>query len=62
MIAKVIAHAGTRSDALEKMDGALADFAVEGVDTTITFLRSLINHPDVRQGKTHVRWIENPKP
>jgi acetyl-CoA carboxylase biotin carboxylase subunit len=62
MIAKVIAHAGTRSDALEKMDGALADFAVEGVDTTITFLRSLVNHPDVRQGKTHVRWIENPKP
>jgi acetyl/propionyl-CoA carboxylase alpha subunit len=62
MIAKVIAHAGTRSDALEKMDGALADFAVEGVDTTIAFLRSLVNHPDVRQGKTHVRWIENPKP
>jgi biotin carboxylase len=44
------------------MDGALADFAVEGVDTTIAFLRSLVNHPDVRQGKTHVRWIENPKP
>jgi acetyl-CoA carboxylase biotin carboxylase subunit len=62
MIAKVIAHAGTRSDALEKMDGALADFAVEGVDTTIAFLRSLVNHPDVRQGKTHVRWIENTKP
>ncbi|TAK81903.1 MAG: acetyl-CoA carboxylase biotin carboxylase subunit [Betaproteobacteria bacterium] len=59
LIAKVIAHAGTRADALRKMDAALATFSVEGVDTTIGFLRSLVNHPDVQNGRTHVRWIEN---
>lgn len=59
MIAKVTTHAGTRLDALSKMDRALSTFAVDGVDMTIAFLRSLISHPNVQNGKTQVRWIEN---
>ena len=59
MIAKVITHGTDRSAAIRKMDAALADFGIEGIDTTIRFLRFLINQPDVREGKTHVRWIED---
>ena len=40
------------------MDHALAAFAVNGVETTIPFLRFLIGQPDFREGLTHVRWIE----
>ena len=59
LIAKVITHASTRAGAIRKMVGALACFGVDGIATTIPFLRFLINQPAFQNGKTHVRWIED---
>jgi acetyl-CoA carboxylase biotin carboxylase subunit len=59
MIAKVITHASTRSEAIRRMVGALSTFGVDGIDTTIPFLRFLIDQPDFQNGETHVRWIED---
>ena len=42
MIAKLIAHAPTRAEAIAKMKWALSEFIVEGVDTNIDFDLSLI--------------------
>ncbi|MBQ5316706.1 MAG: acetyl-CoA carboxylase biotin carboxylase subunit [Oscillospiraceae bacterium] len=42
MIAKLIAHAPTREEAIAKMKWALSEFIVEGVDTNIDFDLSLI--------------------
>ncbi|WP_127795190.1 acetyl-CoA carboxylase biotin carboxylase subunit [Agromyces sp. LHK192] len=50
MLAKVIAWAQTRAEALERLDGALADTVVLGVETNVGFLRRLIAEPDVRRG------------
>jgi biotin carboxylase len=41
------------------MVGALSTFGVDGIDTTIPFLRFLIDQPDFQNGETHVRWIED---
>src|SRR5699024_4426165 len=42
MLAKVIAHADTRAEALARLDGALADTAAPGVIDNIEFVRFLL--------------------
>ena len=49
MIAKLIAYAPTREEALMKMQWALAEFLVEGVDTNIDFQLKLLRDPDVEK-------------
>ncbi len=51
MLAKVIAHAGDRSSALQALDRALAETAILGVVTNVDFLRFLIADPDVAVGR-----------
>ncbi|WP_448809603.1 acetyl/propionyl/methylcrotonyl-CoA carboxylase subunit alpha [Agromyces bauzanensis] len=58
MIAKVIAHGADRAEALERLDGALADTVVLGVDTNIGFLRRLIAEPDVQAGRLDTGLID----
>jgi acetyl-CoA carboxylase biotin carboxylase subunit len=58
MLAKVIVHAEDRAAAIARMEKSLADIGVEGIQTTIPFLKTVITQPEFREGKTHVRWIE----
>ncbi|MFD4960851.1 acetyl/propionyl/methylcrotonyl-CoA carboxylase subunit alpha [Microbacterium sp. NPDC058389] len=58
MIAKVIAHAPDRATALERLDAALADTVVLGVDTNIGFLRTLLADDGVRSGDMDTGLIE----
>lgn len=58
MIAKIIVHAPTRTEALERMDRALGHLVVDGVQTNRRFLRSLIEAPDFVAGVHHTRWVE----
>ncbi len=51
MMAKVIAHAEDRDGALRRLDSALAQFAVLGVQTNVEFLRFLLADPDVQAGR-----------
>ncbi|MCJ1707257.1 biotin carboxylase N-terminal domain-containing protein [Microbacterium sp. VKM Ac-2923] len=50
LIAKVIAHGPDRETALARLDAALADTVVLGVDTNIADLRALLADPAVRAG------------
>ncbi|MEV1130992.1 biotin carboxylase N-terminal domain-containing protein [Agromyces sp. NPDC049794] len=58
MIAKVIAHGADRAEALERLDRALADTIVLGVDTNVGFLRRLIAEPDVQAGRLDTGLID----
>jgi len=58
MIAKVIAHAETRRDAIQKMHAALADYRLDGLTTNIPFLRSVLTHPAFERGETTTHFIE----
>ncbi|WP_438387181.1 biotin carboxylase N-terminal domain-containing protein [Actinopolyspora saharensis] len=58
MLAKIIAWGATRSEALRRLDGALAETTLLGLDTNSAFLRALLNHPDVRAGELDTGLVE----
>jgi len=58
LLAKVIAHGRDRAEALTRMDHALESFIVEGVTTTIPFLRRVIQHPDFVAGTVDTKFLE----
>ena len=61
MIAKLIAHAPTRGEALDRLAVALAETEVGGVTTNLPFLRWLVGHPLVRAGETTTAFlVEHP--
>lgn len=62
MIAKLIAYAPTREEAIAKMRWALAEFLVEGVDTNIDFQLSNLNNENFLRADYDIgsleRWME----
>ena len=62
LIAKLIAHGGTRDEALDRLAGALAETEVEGVTTNLPFLRWLVAHPALRPGETTTAFLTEHPP
>ncbi len=58
MIAKVIAYAPTREQAINRLDAALRELRVDGVTTTIDFTEFLLHHNTFRNALTTTRWID----
>ena len=58
MLAKVIAWAPTRADAIDRLDRGLNDTDVRGIVSNIPFLSNLITHPDVRANTIDTGFIE----
>jgi acetyl-CoA/propionyl-CoA carboxylase biotin carboxyl carrier protein len=58
MIAKVIAHGTDRAQALERLDAALADTVLFGVESNIDFLRALLADPVVQAGEMDTGLID----
>ncbi|HEV2819994.1 MAG TPA: biotin carboxylase N-terminal domain-containing protein [Solirubrobacteraceae bacterium] len=58
LLAKVIGHAPTRAQALDRLDGALARLVVLGPPTNTAFLRRLVAEPDVRAGTMDTGLVE----
>ena len=59
LLAKLVVSARDRDHAIQCMQDALANFAVSGVDTTISFYQFIMKHPEYLNGKVNTRWIEN---
>lgn len=57
MIAKLIAYAPTREQAVRKMRWALAEFIVDGVDTNIDFQLALLKNPDIEAGSYDIGYL-----
>jgi acetyl-CoA/propionyl-CoA carboxylase biotin carboxyl carrier protein len=58
MIAKVIAYGDDRQEALVRLDAALAQTVVLGVDTNTVFLRALLAEPAVQSGALDTGLID----
>jgi len=58
LIAKVIVHGNDREHALRRMLAALDEFAVEGISTTIPFLKKVLKHLDFAEGRVTTRLLE----
>lgn len=59
MIAKIIAVAQTREEAISTMERALSEYVIEGVKTTIPFHQQLMQNEDFREGNFTTKFIES---
>lgn len=57
MIGKLIVHAPTREKAVKKMQVALGEFIVEGIDTNIDFQLQLVRDKDFENGEYDIGFI-----
>ncbi|MBO9653557.1 acetyl-CoA carboxylase biotin carboxylase subunit [Agrobacterium sp. SOY23] len=58
LIAKLIVHAPTRSEAMAKMRGALAETSIDGISTNLPFLRALFDDDAFARGETDIHYLE----
>jgi acetyl-CoA carboxylase biotin carboxylase subunit len=58
MIAKLIVHAPSRRQAIERAGQALAAFRIEGVKTTIPIQKRILSEERFRDGSYDTRWLE----
>ncbi|MFI5196936.1 MAG: acetyl-CoA carboxylase biotin carboxylase subunit, partial [Chitinophagales bacterium] len=59
MIAKVIAVAQTREEAINTMERALSEYVIEGVKTTIPFHMQLMKNEEFRKGNFTTKFMES---
>ncbi len=57
MLAKIVAYGDTREEALSRMERALRDTTIEGVNTTIDQCLELLATPEFREGRYHIGFL-----
>ncbi|MEL6236933.1 MAG: acetyl-CoA carboxylase biotin carboxylase subunit, partial [Pseudomonadota bacterium] len=58
LIGKLIVHAPDREAALARLDRALTELIVDGIDTTAPLFAELVAEPDIRHGRYDIHWLE----
>jgi len=58
LLGKLIAYGSTREEALGRAYQALEEFIIEGVKTTIPFLREVLRHPEFVAGTVDTHFLE----
>jgi acetyl/propionyl-CoA carboxylase alpha subunit len=58
LLLKVIAHGATRPEAIDRLADALDRCVIEGVRTTIPFLRRVVANAEFREGRVHTQMLE----
>jgi acetyl-CoA carboxylase, biotin carboxylase subunit len=58
LLGKVIVHGRDRNEAIARMQRALDEMLIHGVQTTIPFHQKVLRHPDFLAGRTSTRFLE----
>jgi propionyl-CoA carboxylase alpha chain len=58
MIAKMICHADTREQAIEKTIRAIEEYEITGIETTLGFCKYVMQHESFRSGQFDTRFVE----
>ena len=58
LIGKLIVHGRDRPEALARLNRALSELIVDGVDTTVPLFRELLKDPDIQSGNYSIHWLE----
>ena len=58
MVAKIITHGATREEALARMQRALEETVIEGIDTTVPLHRKLISTNAFKTGEYNIHTLE----
>jgi propionyl-CoA carboxylase alpha chain len=59
MLSKLIVHASTREDCIERMIHAIDNYDIRGVKTTLDFGRFAINHEAFRSGNFDTGFVND---
>ncbi|MGV6839565.1 MAG: acetyl-CoA carboxylase biotin carboxylase subunit [Planktomarina sp.] len=59
LIGKLIVHGPDRQAALARLQRALGELIVDGVETTIPLFHALLQEPDILTGDYTIHWLEN---
>ncbi|MCJ8139478.1 acetyl-CoA carboxylase biotin carboxylase subunit [Falsirhodobacter halotolerans] len=58
LIGKLIVHGRDRDEALARLNRALGELIVDGVDTTVPLFHALLENPDIQSGDYNIHWLE----
>ncbi|MFT4708796.1 MAG: acetyl-CoA carboxylase biotin carboxylase subunit [Ascidiaceihabitans sp.] len=59
LIGKLIVHGRDRPEALARLNRALGELIVDGVDTTVPLFHALLQEKDVLDGTYNIHWLEH---
>ncbi len=58
LIGKLIVHGRDRTEAISRLQRALGELIVDGIDTTVPLFHALLQEPDVQSGDYNIHWLE----
>jgi acetyl-CoA carboxylase biotin carboxylase subunit len=58
LVGKLIVHGKTRTECLMRLNRALEEVVVDGIDTTLPLFRQLVREADIIDGNYHIHWLE----
>jgi acetyl-CoA carboxylase biotin carboxylase subunit len=58
LVGKLIVHAKTREEGLMRVQRALEETIIEGIQTNIPLHERIIQEPDFRAGNFNIHWLE----
>jgi acetyl-CoA carboxylase biotin carboxylase subunit len=59
MISKLVAHGENRDQAIARMRGALHEYEVTGIKTTLPFFRWILEQPDFAAARVHTGYLDD---
>jgi len=58
LIGKLIVHGRDRTEALARLERALSELIVDGVETTVPLFKQLLAEADIHSGDYNIHWLE----
>ena len=58
LIGKLIVHGRDRPEALARLNRALGELIVDGIDTTVPLFHALLGEDDIHTGDYNIHWLE----
>ena len=58
LIGKLIVHGRDRTEALSRLNRALGELIVDGIDTTLPLFHALLQEEDIHSGNYNIHWLE----
>jgi len=59
LVAKLIVHDRTRDEAIAKMNGALSEFVIEGIETTLPLHKKIFEDPSFIKGRFSTTFLDH---
>jgi acetyl-CoA carboxylase biotin carboxylase subunit len=58
LIGKLIVHGRDRDEALARLNRALGELIIDGVETTVPLFHALLQNKDIQSGDYNIHWLE----